>query len=391
MICIISLSWKSLAATASARSFLLGRLKARSHAPFEHRKSGIGPVTAWPALDSRVIIPGFPFPAMPAKTNFMAVYTLVDDAALSDFLAEYEIGAPLAFKGIAEGVENSNYFLETEAGKFILTLFEKRVEPKDLPFFVGLKQHLAARGFPCPRPVSGKDGKALRTLEGRPALIVTFLDGLSPRRPTPAQCRACGEGLARMHAALADFDMSRENDLGPAGWARLWDGRAGEADALRPGLSALIDSDFEATEAARELSERLPRGIIHADLFPDNTFFLGDTFCGAFDFYFACEDALAYDIAVCLNAWAFEAGAEYNYSKGSAFLRGYQSVRPLDREEINALPVLARGAALRFFLTRLVDWSDTPADALVKPHDPLDYAARLRFHRSVERAADYGA
>ncbi len=326
----------------------------------------------------------------------MAVYTLVDDAALGAFLAEYDIGVPLAFKGIAEGVENSNYFLETDTDRFILTLFEKRVVPEDLPFFIDLKRHLAAKGFPCPRPLNGRDGLALRTLCGRPALIVSFLDGLSPRRPSVRQCREMGAGLARMHIALADFSGTRRNALGPSAWPGLWKGREAGADSLQPGLAGEVAGDLAAVAAAREVSKHLPRGTIHADLFPDNAFFVGERFSGVIDFYFACTDVLAYDIAVCLNAWAFEEDAsahalQYNFSKGAALLAGYESERTLTGAERSALPVLARGAALRFFLTRLIDWTDTPADALVRPKNPLDYAQRLRFHRAAVSAGDYGA
>lgn len=325
----------------------------------------------------------------------MAVYTSVDDDALEAFLSEYDIGEARAFKGIAEGVENSNYYLETDRGRFILTLFEKRVNAADLPYFVGLKRHLAARGFPCPEPVAARDGEALRTLCGRPALIISFLEGLSPRRPSRAQCHGLGVGLAKMHGALSDFMPQRANDLGPADWPGLWVGRAGEAEALETGLSAEIDADLAAIAAAKSLSNHLPRGTIHADLFPDNAFFLGERFSGVIDFYFACTDVLVYDLAVCLNAWAFDdgsaSGLQYNYSRGAALLAGYQSVRELTPDELDALPLLCRGAALRFFLTRLVDWSETPADALVKPKNPLEYAGRLRFHRSVNGAGDYGA
>jgi len=320
----------------------------------------------------------------------MAVYTSVPDDALAAFLAAYDIGEARAFKGIAEGVENSNYYLETDQGRFILTLFEKRVSAEDLPYFVALKRHLAANGFPCPEPVLARDGKALQTLEGRPALIVTFLNGLSPRKPNAAQCRSLGAGLARMHLALKDFEMPRPNTLGPASWPRLWAGRAAAADALQAGLAAVIAGDLADIAAAKPQSLVLPRGTIHADLFPDNAFFLGDDFTGAIDFYFACTDALAYDLAICLNAWAFEAGGQYNFSRGANLIKGYESVRQLEPAERDALPLLARGAALRFFLTRLVDWSDTPKDALVKPHNPLDYAARLAFHRNALGAGDYG-
>ena len=322
----------------------------------------------------------------------MAVYTHVSDAALGAFLSAYDIGEPRSFKGIAEGVENSNYYLETSTDKFILTLFEKRVNQKDLPYFIALKRHLAASGFPCPEPIAGKDGECLRTLEGRPALIISFLTGLSVETPNITQCRELGVAMARMHAALSDFQMTRANDLGPADWPDLWDGRADTANSLRAGLAADIDADLAAIAAARPTDFSLPRGTIHADLFPDNVFFSGDTFAGVIDFYFSCTDALIYDVAICLNAWAFNYMGQYDLEKGAALLSGYQSVRRLEPEELDALPTLARGAAIRFFLTRLVDWTDTPADALVKPKDPLEYARKLDWHRSLGMtASSYGA
>ena len=320
----------------------------------------------------------------------MAVYTSVSDEQLADFLSEYELGEAIAFKGIAEGVENSNYYLETTSGRYILTLFEKRANPADLPYFIALKQHLAANGYACPLPVAAKDGKALRTLAGRPAVIITFLQGLSPRVPNAAQCRQLGIGLARLHAASNDFEMVRENSLGPKSWPEMWQGRGETADDLRSGLSDKIEADLAVIAAAQDSFADLPRGTIHADLFPDNAFFLGDTFTGAIDFYFACTDALVFDLAICLNAWAFESDGSFNYSKGKNLIAGYESVRPLSESEKAAFPGLCRGAALRFFMTRLVDWTETPADALVKPKDPLDYADRLRFHRTARSIADYG-
>jgi homoserine kinase type II len=321
----------------------------------------------------------------------MAVYTTVSDDALASFLAEYELGEAVAFKGIAEGVENSNFYLETTSGRFILTLFEKRANPDDLPYFIALKQHLSEHGYSCPLPVAAKDGEALRTLAGRPAVIVTFLQGLSPRVPNARQCRELGAGLARLHEASATFAMTRQNDLGPSSWPNLWQRRAAIADELQADLSAKIDQDLADIGAAKSLSDDLPRGTIHADLFPDNAFFLGDRFTGAIDFYFACTDALAYDLAICMNAWAFETDGAFNFSKGANLIAGYESVRPLQASERSAFPLLCRGAALRFFLTRLVDWTETPADALVKPKDPLDYAARLRFHRTAKSIDAYGA
>lgn len=296
----------------------------------------------------------------------------------------------MVFKGIAEGVENSNYDLETTTGRYILTLFEKRVATEDLPYFIALKQHLSGAGFACPRPIENRDGRTLGTLAGRPALITSFLEGQSPKQPSAAQCQEVGAGLARMHAALSDFELTRPNTLGPADWPRLWQGRDQEADALQAGLAVKISADLEEIYAAKPQSLTLPRGTIHADLFPDNAFFMDGRLSGIIDFYFACTDALAYDLAICLNAWAFSPGGDYDADKGSMLIAGYQSERVLSPAELDALPLLARGAALRFFLTRLADWSDTPSDALVKPKNPLDYAARLAFHRQAETAFHYG-
>lgn len=321
----------------------------------------------------------------------MAVYTTVTDDALSTYLADYDIGEAVAFKGIAEGVENSNYYLETTKGRYILTLFEKRTDPSDLPYFIALKQHLASNRFACPLPVAAKDGAALRTLAGRPSVIVSFLQGLSPKTPSARQCRELGQGLAHLHNAASDFPLTRANTLGPNSWQELWKNRADQADALSPGLSDLINSDLSRLENAKAIFGSLPQGTIHADLFPDNAFFLGDRFTGAIDFYFACTGALAYDLAICINAWAFEADGAFNYSKAANLINGYETHRQLQSSEREVLPILCLGAAMRFFLTRLVDWSDTPADALVKPKDPLDFSKRLRFHRAARKPSDYGA
>lgn len=319
----------------------------------------------------------------------MAVYTDIDDATLSALLTEYDLGPPLAFKGIAEGVENSNFLLETPKGRYILTVFEKRARREDLPFFMGMMGHLASKGFPAPLPVPAKDGNPLRTVQGKPAVICTFLQGMSPRRPDIDQCRAIGQGLARFHASLADFRLRRPNDLSISAWPALWAGREAEADALSPGLSSQIAGDLDFLKA--NWPKHLPGGAIHADMFPDNTFFLDGKLSGVIDFYFACSDFLSYDIAVCLNAWCFERRGEYNLTKGRALLSGYETIRRLEPRERAALPILARGAAMRFFLTRLVDLAATPKDALVKPHNPLDYAERLGFHRQARSPEDYGA
>ncbi len=318
----------------------------------------------------------------------MAVYTDVSDEELQQFLGGYDIGALLAYKGIAEGVENSNFLLHTSAGFFILTLYEKRVAAGDLPFFLNLIEHLAARGLTCPQPVRGRGGEALGRLVNRPAAIFTFLDGMWIRRPNVAHCGAVGDALARLHLAGADFAMTRRNALSIEGWRSLFDAAGGRADTVQNGLSAAIGSELAWLE--RDWPRDLPQGVIHADLFPDNVFFLGDRLSGLIDFYFACTDALAYDVAICLNAWCFEPDHSYNITKGRALLKGYTRARKLNAREIAALPTLCRGAALRFLLTRLVDWLEVPPGALVRPKDPLEYYRKLRFHQTDVSARDYG-
>jgi len=318
----------------------------------------------------------------------MAVYTEVSDDALDAYLDDYDIGSLVAFRGIAEGVENSNFSLRTTAGDFILTLYEKRVDPVDLPWFLGLMRHLAARGLSCPLPVAGRDGAALRTLCGRHAAITTFLPGVWPRRVRPDHCRPLGEALARLHLAGADFAPVRANALGPQAWPTLLEKCRARAGEVQPGLAADLDAALADLLAA--WPQHLPRGHIHADLFPDNVFFLDGHLSGLIDFYFACTDVLAYDVAVCLNAWCFEPDFAFNATKGRALLAGYDSVRPLSEAERSALPILAQGAALRFLLTRLYDWLNTPPGAFVTRKDPLDYLRRLRFHIVTKDFHAYG-
>jgi len=318
----------------------------------------------------------------------MAVYTDVAAEDLAPFLAGYDIGELLAYKGIAEGVENSNFLVHTSGGYFILTLYERRVAERDLPFFLGLMEHLASRGITCPQPVKNRAGQTLGRLAGRPAAMVTFLDGMWIRRPSAAHCAALGEALARLHLAGADFAMRRDNALSVAGWRQLYAACGGRANAVQPDLTTVLAAELDVLE--REWPRGLPQGVIHADLFPDNVFFLGDQLSGLIDFYFACTDTLAYDVAICLNAWCFEQDHSYNVTKGRALLASYAKTRPLSAQEWDKLPLLARGAALRFLLTRLVDWLDVPPGALVRPKDPIEYLRKLRFHQKVTSARDYG-
>ena len=318
----------------------------------------------------------------------MAVYTDVTTDDLSAFLSAYDIGDLLSYKGIAEGVENSNFLVHTTRGHFILTLYEKRVAEVDLPFFIALMEHLAAHGVACPTPIHGRDGIALRRLCGRPAAMVSFLPGMWPRRIEPFHCAALGGALAVLHRAGASFAMRRANNLSVAGWRRLYESCRARAAEVQPGLAEELGEELAALE--RTWPQGLPEGVIHADLFPDNVFFRDRAVSGLIDFYFACTDFLAYDVAVCLNAWCFEPDGSLNVTKARLLLDGYRRERPLQAAELAALPLLARGSALRFLLTRLYDWLNQPQGALVRPKDPREFLRRLRFHRGIEGPQGYG-
>ena len=318
----------------------------------------------------------------------MAVYTEIPEDELIDFVAEYDIGEVVSCNGIAEGVENSNFLLQTSTGTFILTLYEKRVAREDLPFFLNLMDHLAGNGIACPTPIHGRDSAALRELADRPAAIVSFLAGLWVRKPRPAHCAQLGRAMAEMHLAGADFAMRRKNVLSVDGWRRLVKACVERADDVNPGLANNLAGELAALDAG--WPRDLPAGIIHADLFPDNVFFIGEELSGLIDFYFACDDFLAYDLAIGLNAWCFEPDVSFNITKARALLAAYTAVRPLSAEELESLPLLARGAAFRFLLTRLYDWLHHVEGALVQPKDPLEYLKKLRFHQGVTGPGAYG-
>lgn len=309
----------------------------------------------------------------------MAVYTEVTDEALNAFLTHYDLGRVLSFKGIAGGVENTNYLLRTEKSTYILTLYEKRVAEADLPFFVGLMDHLASRGFACPRPIRNNQDQALGHLQGRPAAIISFLEGMEVSHPTPEQCHMAGVTMAEMHQKAEGFAITRPNALAPSGWPALVESGKQGADTVEAGLAALITSELE--HAQNNWPTDIPDGVIHADMFKDNVFFLDGQLSGVIDFYFACNDYLAYDIAVGVNAWCFDDELQFDQLACTQLLAGYQSVRALTDAEWMALPTLARGAALRFLLTRLNDWLNVPEGAFVVPHDPKAFSARLNFFR----------
>ncbi|WP_029063742.1 homoserine kinase [Labrenzia sp. DG1229] len=318
----------------------------------------------------------------------MAVYTEVTDEELQDFIGTYDVGRLLSFKGIAEGVENSNFLVHTDKASYILTLYEKRVDPDDLPYFLNLLQHLAGKGLSCPTPVPSKDGKLLGTLAGRPAALVTFLEGMWVKRPRVEHCAGLGKAMAELHLDGQDYGGFRTNALNVAGWRPLFEQCGDRSDTVHPGLGDEITRELAHLEAT--WPSELPHGVIHADLFPDNVFFLGNELSGLIDFYFACNDAFAYDIAICLNAWCFEIDLSFNVTKARALLKGYTSVRQLDSNEYDALPTLCRGAALRFLLTRLYDWLSVPEGALVTPKNPLEYLKKLKFHQTIGGTEAYG-
>ena len=316
----------------------------------------------------------------------MAVYTQIDDEMIDDLLAGYAIGKRRALTGITQGVENTNYRLETDlendrGGRYILTIYEKRVDAADLPFFLGLKKHLAAKGYPCPSPIADREGKILQKIQGKPMAIVSFLDGTDSPAPTTEQCEKAGAILARLHLDAKDFTIPRPNALGQHAWAGLFNACGDAANRLEKGLGAQIQKWLDDIQNAWRGD--LPQGVIHADLFPDNVLFSNHEISGVIDFYFACQDMYAYDVAITINAWCFDDKMSFCPDRYKAMLKGYTDLRPLTKTEETALPILAKGAAMRFFLTRLYDWINTPAGAQVQPHDPQDYLARLRFWDST--------
>lgn len=320
----------------------------------------------------------------------MAVYTHVSAEEMATLLARYDVGTLDSAKGIAEGVENSNFLVDTSTSRFILTLYEKRVDAADLPFFLALLDHLAAKGRPVPRALVDREGIQIQTVAGRPACLIEFLHGISVSHPTAAQARATGEALGLMHAALADFTGDRPNSLGPESWRILAERCGDDLDAIAPGLKARIDA--ELAFLAANWPAALPRSVIHADLFPDNVLMLGDAVTGIIDFYFACTEIRAWDVAVTHAAWVFEHdGTGFHADRAAALIAGYQQGFGLSAAERAAFPVLARGACLRFLLTRAWDWLNTPADALVTRKDPLAFLRRLDFYATAAPEALLGS
>ncbi|MBR1778267.1 MAG: homoserine kinase [Alphaproteobacteria bacterium] len=318
----------------------------------------------------------------------MAVYTKVTAEDLSEFLKQFDIGTLVSFTGISEGIENTNYLVQTDQARFILTLYEKRVNPQELPYFLDLMAHLAQRGITCPLPVVSKTGKTLLPLCGKKACLTTFLQGKSVDEITPEHCAQLGGAMAKMHLAGHDYSGFRKNDLSVDGWKKILSKIGKEADTITDDLFQEMADVFQTVKA--RFPADLPQGVIHADLFPDNVFFTGDKLSGIIDFYFACNDALAYELAVCLNAWCFDQDTwDFNSSKAKNMIEEYDRVRPLSDAEKEALPILALGSALRFLLTRTYDWLNRVPNALVTPKNPLEYVKKLHFHTKIKDYREY--
>ena len=320
----------------------------------------------------------------------MAVYTKLSENNLKDLFSKYNLGKLLKFQGIQEGIENSNYFVKTDSGKFILTVYEKRVEEKDLPFFMGLMKNIFNENFPSPEPIINKNGNYITEIFGKKAAVVSFLEGTSKKNLTPDNCYEVGIYTAKLHMITKNLNIKRTNKLSVNSWRLIYRKIQRDCSKIYPDLTKIIERNLEIIED--KWPKNIPRGIIHADLFPDNIFFKGNKLTGIIDFYFSCYDFYALEIAICLNALCFEGKNEnlsFNVTKAKKFIDGYSSIRKLTEEEKESLKILCHGAAMRFLLTRVFDYLNLTEDALVKIKDPVEYLKRLEFHNSVKNYQDY--
>ena len=320
----------------------------------------------------------------------MAVYTKLSENNLKDFFSKYNLGKLLKFQGIQEGIENSNYFVKTDSGKFILTVYEKRVEEKDLPFFMGLMKNIFNENFPSPEPIINKNGNYITEIFGKKAAVVSFLEGTSKKNLTPGNCHEVGIYTAKLHMITKNLNIKRTNRLSVNSWRLIYRKIQRDCSKIYPDLTKIIERNLEVIED--QWPKNIPRGIIHADLFPDNIFFKGSKLTGIIDFYFSCYDFYALEIAICLNALCFEGknkNLSFNVTKAKKFIDGYSSIRKLTEEEKESLKILCHGAAMRFLLTRVFDYLNLTEDALVKIKDPVEYLKRLEFHNSVKNYQDY--
>jgi len=320
----------------------------------------------------------------------MAVYTKLPEKKLIEFFSKYNLGKLLNFKGIKEGIENTNYYIQTEKGKFILTLYEKRVEEKDLPFFISLMRNLYDKNFPSPEPIINKNGNYISEISGKKAAVISFIGGVAKKVLSPSDCFDVGINTAKLHIITKDLKGKRENKLSVGSWREIYNKVKKDCSKIHPNLSTVIEKNLNEIE--KDWPENIPSGIIHADLFPDNIFFNKNKLSGIIDFYFSCNDYYAFEIAICLNALCFEGKNEnlsFNVTKAKKFIDGYSSIRNLTDGEKKSLKVLCKGAAIRFLLTRVFDYLNLIEGAIVKIKDPVEYLKRLEFHESVKNYNDY--
>jgi len=320
----------------------------------------------------------------------MAVYTKLSEEQLKDFFLKYNLGKLLNYKEIREGIENTNYFINAEKGKFILTLYEKRVDEKDLPFFIGLMKNLFDKNFPSPQPIINKNGNYISEISGKKAAIVSFLEGNSKKVLNPENCYQVGMNTAKLHLITKNLSGKRQNKLSIDSWRKIYNKVKKDCSKIHQNLPDIIEKNLDIIE--KKWPKNIPSGIIHADLFPDNIFFKGNELSGIIDYYFSCNDYYAFEIAICLNALCFEGRSEnlsFNVTKAKKFIDGYSSLRRLSEEEKESLKILCQGAAIRFLLTRVFDFLNLIEGAIVKIKDPVEYLKRLEFHNSVKNYQDY--
>ena len=316
----------------------------------------------------------------------MAVYTKFNQNKIEKILTNYNLGKLNSFKGI----EKTNYFLSINKKKFILTVYEKRVKSMDLPFFSNLMSSLNKANFKCPTPIINEQNKTITDFEGKKLMIVSFLEGKAKQNLSPQNCKSVGLEVAKMHEITKNFKLQRQNDLSVKSWRTLFDSVKDKCSNIHKDLPRLIEENLKDVE--NNWPENLPRGIIHADLFHDNIFFIQDKFSGIIDFYFSCEDFFAFEIAICFNALCFDGVKEnlsFNVTKAKNFIDGYTSIRKLTESEKNNIKVLSQGAALRFLLTRVFDAINTVEGAVVKIKDPMEYLKRLDFQKNSKTFEDY--
>ncbi len=320
----------------------------------------------------------------------MAIYTKLDKENVISIISNYNLGSMKNYQGIKEGIENTNYLVETDKGKFILTIYEKRVNKDDLPFFSKLMVELSNKNFICPKPILNKNNKYISDLSSKKFMLVSFLEGKSKTNLSPDDCGSVGKEAARLHEITKNFHFKRNNDLSVKSWRKIFDQVKDRCNQIHPDLPKLIETNLRDVE--KDWPENLPKGIIHADLFHDNIFFKNNNFSGFIDFYFSCNDFYAFEIAICLNALCFDGISEnlsFNVTKAKKFFEGYNEIRKISGEEKNAIKVLSQGAALRFLLTRVFDSINIVDDAIVKIKDPIEYLKRLEFHKNAKSLDDY--